>query len=225
MAGLDQKRLVSTVRNTEVVADATNSLALECALRRKAALAGDPAGAGPVRISAAHRQVRGQAFDNPRYSAHFRVFCLATADRSAARRRFEREALLEHLRYYLGAVGELIEAAGDDHRVEVLLTDLTRGNGRWIEEEIARPLRETHAGVRFVLDDERQSGARYYRDLCFRLRLAREGGEAFDFLVDGGFTDWTQQLLGSRKERLLTSALGVDYLVRILTPERLLSLR
>jgi hypothetical protein len=29
---------------------------------------------------------------------------------------------------------------------------------------------------------------------------------------DGGFTDWTAQLVGSRKERLLASGLGIDRL-------------
>ena len=32
------------------------------------------------------------------------------------------------------------------------------------------------------------------------------------FLVDGGFTDWTQQLLSNRKERLLISSMGVEHL-------------
>lgn len=29
-------------------------------------------------------------------------------------------------------------------------------------------------------------------------------------LVDGGFVDWTQNLLGNKKERLLISGAGVD---------------
>jgi|GEM_PF-4488011 len=33
------------------------------------------------------------------------------------------------------------------------------------------------------------------------------------FLVDGGFTDWTQKLLSNRKERLLISGLGSERLL------------
>jgi hypothetical protein len=33
------------------------------------------------------------------------------------------------------------------------------------------------------------------------------------FLVDGGFTNWTQQLLSDRKERLLISGLGSERFV------------
>jgi hypothetical protein len=29
-------------------------------------------------------------------------------------------------------------------------------------------------------------------------------------LVDGGFVDWTQKLLGNKKERLLISGTGID---------------
>jgi hypothetical protein len=36
--------------------------------------------------------------------------------------------------------------------------------------------------------------------------------------VEGGFVDWTQTLLGDRKERLLTSAVGLDLLVRLTEP-------
>jgi hypothetical protein len=31
-------------------------------------------------------------------------------------------------------------------------------------------------------------------------------------LIDGGFTDWTQQLMSNRKERLMTSGLGSERL-------------
>ena len=31
--------------------------------------------------------------------------------------------------------------------------------------------------------------------------------------IDGGFTDWTRKLLGSRKERFLASGVSTDYLV------------
>ena len=42
LSGVHQNRVVATDRNTEVVADSTNSLALEAALRRRAKLRADP---------------------------------------------------------------------------------------------------------------------------------------------------------------------------------------
>jgi hypothetical protein len=56
-------------------------------------------------------------------------------------------------------------------------------------------------------DPSRQSGRGYYVGLCFKVHAGgREVG-------DGGFTDWTAQLLGNRKERQLISGYGVDRLI------------
>lgn len=53
-------------------------------------------------------------------------------------------------------------------------------------------------------DPSRHTG--YYKGLCFK--VFRDGVE----IGDGGFVDWTQRLLGNRKERLLISGIGVDRL-------------
>jgi hypothetical protein len=52
--------------------------------------------------------------------------------------------------------------------------------------------------------DEQPRKQRYYSGPTFA--LAAGGRE----LVEGGFVDWTQRLLGDRKERLLISGLGLD---------------
>jgi hypothetical protein len=51
-------------------------------------------------------------------------------------------------------------------------------------------------------DPSRTAG--YYQGLCFKVFLHGEE------IGDGGFVDWTQRLLGNRKERLLISGVGVD---------------
>ncbi|NKE59931.1 hypothetical protein FXN61_25250 [Lentzea sp. PSKA42] len=51
-------------------------------------------------------------------------------------------------------------------------------------------------------DPSRRTG--YYQGLCFK--VFRNGVE----IGDGGFVDWTQRLMGNRKERLLISGVGVD---------------
>lgn len=57
-----------------------------------------------------------------------------------------------------------------------------------------------------VAVDEEPRKQRYYSGATFA--LAAGGRE----LVEGGFVDWTQRLLGDRKERLLISGLGLDAL-------------
>lgn len=56
-------------------------------------------------------------------------------------------------------------------------------------------------------DPSRTSG--YYQGLCFKVFL--DGEE----IGDGGFVDWTQRLMGNRKERLLITGVGVDRLALI----------
>jgi hypothetical protein len=40
-------------------------------------------------------------------------------------------------------------------------------------------------------------------------------GKTFE-IADGGFVDWTQQLLQNKKERMLSTGIGFDFMYRIL---------
>ena len=62
--------------------------------------------------------------------------------------------------------------------------------------------------VSVAADPGRTSGRGYYRDVCFKV-VARPGREEVE-IGDGGFTDWTAQLTGDRKRRLLVAGLGLD---------------
>ncbi len=62
------------------------------------------------------------------------------------------------------------------------------------------------------------SGSTYYQGAQFKI-LARLGsgdgssGDRLSEVADGGFVDWSQKLLGNRKERMLISGLGVERLL------------
>ncbi len=84
LAAVHQDKMVSTVRNTEVVSDPTNVLALEAAVRRSALLRGDPRSATQMRLAAVHRVLRGQRFGTAGYQQHFHT---PGAGRSRPRRR------------------------------------------------------------------------------------------------------------------------------------------
>ena len=71
VATVDPRKVVATVRGSEVAADPTNALALEASLRRSHALAADPRSNEPVRLAATQRVVRAQYFDGPGKLAHF----------------------------------------------------------------------------------------------------------------------------------------------------------
>jgi hypothetical protein len=68
-----------------------------------------------------------------------------------------------------------------------------------------------HASI--AIDGERTRALDYYAGAC--LRVAVDGPLVDELeLVDGGFTTWTQQPLGNRKERLLISGIGLERLAR-----------
>ncbi|WP_223167406.1 hypothetical protein [Nonomuraea sp. SYSU D8015] len=181
---VDQNKVVSTIRNSEVAADPTNALALEAAARRRAAK-----GAEPVRLAALQRVARAQRFDGAASHAHFTLFALVTAGRDTGDLTFERQHAAEHLRILADAV----RACGiPDPQASVTVLD-----ERF--ERMAAPLATTP-------DPERQSGRGYYTGLCYKIY-----GNGLE-VGDGGFVDWTARLLGNRKERLLISALGLDRL-------------
>ena len=153
---MSQNRLVSTVRGQEVAADATNTLALEAALRRRRDRS------RRVRLCSAQRVVRAQPFEPPALQ-HFRLFVLVSADRAGN----EDDMLAEHVAFY-----ERILDGVDGAVVTVEPAD-----------------------------------GRYYE----RTRIDASVGPLN--LVDGGFTDWTQRLLGDAKERLLISGVGTERLL------------
>ncbi|HEY6101087.1 MAG TPA: hypothetical protein VIW03_16750 [Anaeromyxobacter sp.] len=62
----------------------------------------------------------------------------------------------------------------------------------------------------------RLEGLGYYDGLCFRIQVDGPAGPLP--VVDGGFTRWTQRLLGDRKERLLCSAIGSEHVCKVYGP-------
>ncbi|WP_198663527.1 hypothetical protein [Jiangella endophytica] len=142
LATVDQNKVVSTVRGTDVAADPTNGLALEAAVRRQdlqraaagaaadrttagqasagQATAGRPSGsAGVVRLAAVQRVVRAQLVDGPAMFAHFSLFAQVTAGRDLGGREFERAALAEQLAVITRAL-PLLGAEAVEVRLTVL---------------------------------------------------------------------------------------------------------
>ncbi|MEJ3744233.1 hypothetical protein WEI85_13185 [Actinomycetes bacterium KLBMP 9797] len=193
VAGVPQNNVVSTVRGTEVAADPTNGLALAAAHRRSTSDAGD------VRLAAVQRVVRAQRFAAA--PAHFSLFALVSAGRDTGNLAFERRHAAEQLRVWTDAMRALGAA-----RTRVTLTTFEPGYAA-----VAAAVREVLSGrsdVEVVDDPARARGRGYYTGFCFKLYLAVDG-EPFE-VGDGGFVDWTRKLLGNRKERLLTSGIGID---------------
>ncbi len=85
--------------------------------------------------------------------------------------------------------------------------------GDEIRERVFEPLAHEYPETEFRFDAARLEGFGYYPGLCFRISLLAPDGERYP-VADGGFTDWTARLLNDRKERLLTSGIGSEFVCR-----------
>ena len=212
VATVNQNKVVTTIRNTEVVADATNVLALECASRRRRLLRANQQSRERVRLCASHRVVRGQAYRVPGASSHFRLLGLCAAGRDEGSFLFEATSLVEQIAFYLHLLREATQLGYQADRLRVTITDLEQGRREQaLKKHVLGGLMASYPGVLCELDPDRQSGRGYYVGACFHVYATNQAGTEFE-LVDGGFTTWTQQALSNAKERLLISGLGTERL-------------
>lgn len=207
IAASDQNRVLSTVRNSEVLSDSTNVLALECALRRRDLLRETPKSPLAVHLAASHRLLRTQFYGNPNMVAHFSAFALCSAGRTQGGLRFELATMSLHISFYARALRSFL---GKTVPLRLALTDFNLADRQAIlDEHLLEPLQTTLPDLECSMDDQREGGKGYYEDLCFHVYAADSAGNWLE-LADGGVVDWTQRLLSSAKERCVISGIGSE---------------
>jgi hypothetical protein len=200
VAPVSQNRIVATVRNTEVVSDSTNVLAIEAAARRR----GQPRD-GQVNLAACHRQLRAQVF-GPGAAAHFRLFVLVSSARDSGSGRTEASMLTRHLAYWLDVLETLLP-----HRQPQI--ELSVFDNPVLAERLADTIRPGLTSRTALLVDkpDRTHGRGYYT--AFALRITADQGQAE--IGDGGLTTWTAQLTHNAKERCLVSCIATERLTAL----------
>ena len=209
---VDQDKAVTTIRNTEVCSDSTNVLALECARRRRASYRGKGHPEGDMKLCASHRLLRPHLPDDPASFPHFRIFSLCTAGRDVGSYRFEVTALREHLDFYVRLLQSARQAGFKLEAVWTSITVFDETRQDVLKAEVLDELSRSYSNVEFMFNQDRESGQGYYSGVRFQMYARDKAGTDY-FIVDGGFTDWTQQLLSNRKERLLISGIGSERFV------------
>lgn len=86
-----------------------------------------------------------------------------------------------------------------------------------IEGGIIEPLRALYPLVRFCFDFNRKAGLGYYPHLCFHIFASNQDGNMIQ-LADGGAVDWAANLLGNRKEAMVTSGIGSELMQKLFGP-------
>jgi hypothetical protein len=207
VATVDQQKVLSAVRNTEIVADATNALALHVA----AVVRGSGGDRHSVsRLCTVHRHIRTQPFPKG-YSQHFKIGCMVSSGLDTGNYAFECDGLSEQLRALFGLLH-------DEMGLDGLRLVLKRRSGyderNPLIDRVYAHLKREMPGEEIVQEEEPGDNS-YYKGLQFKL-YTHADGRVWE-IADGGFVDWTQQLLENRKERLLISGFGLEWLYKIKT--------
>jgi hypothetical protein len=235
LAGIDQNNVLATVRATEVVADPTVAFALHAAQRRRD-------GGEVVRMCAAHRVLRQQAFEPPALQ-HFMLFAIVTGARSRSDHRSEVEAMAEHVGAHLAIVAAARELGASVERTTVRISDsavhaAAVASGAAVTPDVSSPrdalppglarrlgrrLRRLEAATEALTPIAAAFNSRLLVDLTrtdgvgyydgLQLRIDATLSEEEVELADGGSVDWAARLLSDRRETLFTSGLGLERLL------------
>lgn len=206
VAPADQNKIISALRGTEVMADATNAIALHCCdLRRNGKTK------GTMRFGALQRHVRAQHIEGKGFTPHFKIGCLVTSGVDQGNYSFEKESLLEHM--------QLMQAIFRDYfQCEAVGFRLLCRDGYPDSNALALLLKEfaeaqdSSLSVEIVTHPEKETN--YYKGIQYKVDI-RVNGRTFE-IADGGFVNWSQQLLQNKKERMLTTGFGFEFMYRIL---------
>lgn len=212
VATADQKKVLSASRQTEVMADATNALALHIADLKHSGgwQAGSPA--DRLHFSTIHRHLRTPPVPSiPGFRPHFKIACLVTSGRDTGSFQFEKEVLAEHITamtaFFRGQLG-----------IEKLKFRLLPRKGYPDALALIRQLQtyvvDQHPDVVVEAQTDAIGDNNYYKGLQYKIDI-EVNGQPIE-IGDGGFVDWTQQLLQNKKERLFTTGIGIELLYRLM---------
>jgi len=195
---VDQNNVVTALRGTEVVSDATNVFAMLIAkeLKKKSEYR-------IIKYAATHRHVRSQALLNPAFTPHFGIFCLATAGFDAGSFSFELEQLMDHITTHLS----LFSKEFDLKKERLLLRLCLKDEDGIFHKKLEARIKTVNDEVDVKIEKQLNPGD-YYKFLQFKFFIQRNGHEIN--LSDGGFVDWTQKLIPNKKHRMIISGVGTE---------------
>lgn len=180
-------------------------VALEAAARRAKVLSHDSRSAELVRLAGIQRVLRTLAFSGPRSFSHFELLGLVSAGRDTGSLEFEISSITEHV----SLLSAVIRGAGASD-VVARLTDFSS-----LQDHVLAVVEERLASiVRCERWNDRDRGRGYYPSVCFKV----DGWWDNEWIEigDGGIVDWSQRLLDSEKERLVTSGASVERLAALM---------
>lgn len=206
---VDQKKVITALRGTEVLADATNAIALDYCYHRK-----KKQSAVNAKFASIQRHVRAQQISGKGFTPHFRIACLVTCGRDSGNYAFEMNAMAEHMDVMIHLYRRYYKVRGISFR-------LICRKGCDDPDRLAGAIRahvlSLHPGVPVTIVKDAGKENNYYKGIQYKVDIEIHGKQYE--IGDGGFVDWTQRLLQDRKERMLSTGIGFDFMLRILRGE------
>jgi hypothetical protein len=202
VAPVSQKKIISATRGTEVLSDATNAIALHIAAQKKQKEA-----ATVQQYCTTHRHVRTPPVKIKGHSPHFTIACWVSAGPDTGSYTFETNAIREHFQILQAVLKQVFH-------VEVQYFKLQPRTGyKQGDQLLSRAFDNIRNDFPVVLDTSAAAND-YYQGIQYKA-IIRVDGEEIE-IADGGFVNWTQQLLENKKERCFITGLGIDYLSQIM---------
>jgi hypothetical protein len=215
LAAISQKRILSTTRNSEIVSDPTTVLALHCARERINKIRENPKDAELVSMATSQRIVRQNKLKKDVQRQHFRTFTVMDAGRDIGFETFEKENLKKQLTFFLNVLKKMNEDGKYSiNEITVVISNVGEKEELLgiIRDSVVTDLSKVFPGVTFTFDLNKQSN--YYKSLCYTIQAKNKNQTEPLTIVGGGMTDWTQKLVGSKKERLLFGSAGSEVLCK-----------
>ncbi|SHN45776.1 hypothetical protein [Chitinophaga sp. CF418] len=204
VAPVSQKKIISATRGTEVLSDATNAIALHIADQKKKKKKGD---VDLLKYCTTHRHVRTPPVKVKGHSPHFTIACFVSAGMDTGSLAFETHAIREH---FLALQAVLMQVFQIEIQYFKLQPRAGYKQGYQLADRIFNEIRNNFP----VVVDKAAAPNDYYQGIQYKAVINVHGEEIE--IADGGFVNWTQQLLENKKERCFISGLGIDYLSQIM---------
>lgn len=205
VATANQKKILTATRGTEVLADATNAIALHCCdLKRQ------NKSINTLKLSTIQRHVRAQQTDTKGFTPHFKIGCLVTAGSDTGSLSFEKQALLDHMKVMLATFSDYFKCESVSFR---LLCRPGYEDSHALANQLKEFIEHENKALRIDVVPHPDKDNRYYQGIQYKVDV-KVNGRQFE-IGDGGFVDWPQQLLQNKKERMLTTGFGFELMHRI----------
>jgi hypothetical protein len=209
VATADQNKILSALRGTEVMADATNAIALHVSSMKKNNLV------KPDMIQnfcTVQRHLRSQALPPIKgFTAHFKIACLVTTGRDTGNFTFEKESLASHMAAMTSLYMDYYKVDDISFR---FLCRAGYDNSVLFAERVRDYVVQKHPKCKIEIIENPEKEIDYYKGIQYKvdIKLKHHTWE----IGDGGFVDWTQKLLQNKKERMLSTGIGFDLMYRIM---------